>query len=361
MLMLDNWGKIKQRFDALWQGEIIDRCCASVVSWKSSSLAHLPETGDNPDFSDPADVNDYWKNPDRVLKRSLQYIDMCHYAGEAFPVICHYFAPAGHAEFFGGSPHYENGTVWYDPTITDLEKQFPKFDNNSRALQEQLDIYQYLVRNSHGRFLVSMPDHVGAADALSHLMGPEALMMEIIDRPQLVQAAINEINIGWREVSERFYQVVKDDAGGSTVGWLGTWARGRHAQMQCDLSVMLSSDDFARLLLPELAFQMKWIEFPLYHLDGMAQLRHLDLLLELPELKMIQWTNVVGQPPASAFIREFKRMQKAGKCLLLSVSPDEIEVVLRELSAKGLFLSVGAENEQEAEQIIKLIEKNTHE
>lgn len=359
MLLKKDWELIKKRFDALWACELIDRCCASVVSWKDD---RLPEdmTETHPDPNDPDDIEDYWKNPQRVLKRNLNYINQCFYAGEAFPVICPYFAPAGHAEFFGGKPHYGLGTIWFEPTIFDLEKQQPCFDPNNKSLKEQLDLYQYLVDHSEGRYLVSMPDHVGAADALSHLMGSETLLIEMIERPKLVKKAIDAINDGLEIISKSFYRVVKDEDGGSTIGWLGTWGRGLHMQMQCDLSVMLSPESFRKFLIPELERQMDWIDYPLYHLDGMAQLRHLDMLLGLPRLKMIQWTNVVGQPPPIAFINDFKRIQQAGKCLYLSVSPEEIPLIMDSLSSKGLFLSVNAENESDAMRLLDLIQKHTH-
>jgi len=357
---VQDWEKVRERFDALWRCEVVDRCCAAVSSWKDGLTEEDFRPFEPVIPGDARDLADSMENADRILRRSLWYLDKVHFDGDAFPVLIHNYAPAGHAEYFGGASRYGEGTVWFDPTITDLEKQFPKYDPDHPALKRHIALFRRLAEATRGRCLVSMTDNVGAADALSQLMGPEALLMEIADRPELVAAAIAEINRGWEHGAEQFYQAVKDDAGGTTVGWLGTWGRGRHMQMQCDLSVMLSPKDFERLLLPELERQTDWIEYPLYHLDGMAQLRHLDLLLSLKRLRLIQWTNVVGQPPASHFLPEFKRIQKAGKALLLGITKDELPLVMDELSSEGLFLTMGAESEQEAREIVQYIADHTH-
>jgi hypothetical protein len=355
-----DWEAIRARFDALWRCEVVDRCCCAVSSWKDG-LAEADFAPVEPlRKDDPADLADWYENPDRILRRNLRYMDLVHWAGDSFPVLIHSFAPAGHAEYFGARSRYGEGTVWLDPSITDLEAQFPVYDPDHPALRKHLAIARTLAERTRGRCLVAMPDTVGAADALSHLMGPEAFLIEIAERPELVARAISAVNDGWRDVSERFYQAVKDDAGGTSVGWLGTWGRGRHHQMQCDLSVMLSPKDYERLLLPELERQMDWIEYPLYHLDGMGQLRHLDLLLSLPRLRMIQWTNVVGQPPASAFLPEFRRIQAAGKALHLGLTKAELPAVMEGLSSEGLFLTLGADSEAEAEEIVAYIAEHTH-
>lgn len=355
-----DWDRIRERFDALWRCEVVDRCCCAVTSWRDGLTEADFAPVDAPRPGDAADLASYMEDADRILRRGLRYLDLVHFDGDAFPILIHNYAPAGHAEYFGGASRYGDGTVWFDPTIADLEAQFPRYDPHHPALERHVALYRRLAEATRGRCLVAMTDNVGAADALSHLMGPEGLLVEIAERPELVAAAIAAINDGWRDGAERFYQAVKDDAGGTTVGWLGTWGRGRHMQMQCDLSVMLSPRDFERLLLPELERQMDWIEYPLYHLDGMGQLRHLDLLLSLPRLRMIQWTNVVGQPPASHFIPELRRIQKAGKALHLGVSKDELPLVMEELSSEGLFLSVNADSEADAAALVDFIARHTH-
>ena len=68
----------------------------------------------------------------------------------------------------------------------------------------------------------------------------------------------------------------------------------------------------------------------------------------------------MGHPPTTAFIPELKRIQRAGKCLLISVSPDQIEPLMKELSSRGLYLLTWAATEDEARDIMKNVTKWMH-
>lgn len=113
--------------------------------------------------------------------------------------------------------------------------------------------------------------------------------------------------------------------------------------------------------MPELIFQSNFLDYNLYHLDGQEQVRHLDHLLALDSLMAIQWQDVAGQPKVSEQIPVLKRIQKAEKRLLLYPEPDEVEIIMTELSSKGLYLKIEASSIQEAKDIEKIVSKLTHE
>ena len=93
----------------------------------------------------------------------------------------------------------------------------------------------------------------------------------------------------------------------------------------------------------------------------MEQIRHLDTLLSVEKLRMIQWTSVVGQPSPLQFIDQLKKIQEKGKGLLLLLKPEEIEPAMEQLSSKGLFILAEAKSREEADRIVKIVEKNTRE
>ena len=77
---------------------------------------------------------------------------------------------------------------------------------------------------------------------------------------------------------------------------------------------------------------------------------------------MIQWTNVAGKPPVTDFIPVFKRIQKAGKGLLLFANFKQTEILLSELSSKGLYIIAGwAESEEEADAFVRKVKSLTGE
>lgn len=137
------------------------------------------------------------------------------------------------------------------------------------------------------------------------------------------------------------------------------WAPGKMMQMQCDMSVMFSPGMYKKFVIPELEKQMEWIEYPIYHFDGIEQIKHLPYILSLKKLKAIQWTHVAGQLSAVHFIPILKKIQNAGKSLIVFTPKEDIPILMNSLSHKGLYLNTEADDEQEAKDIIKFVTKNT--
>lgn len=360
MLYKEDWDQAKKRLLALWDGEVIDRCCISVTAPKDGkSDPSVFAVGDyNPE--DPGDMKDYWENPERILKRNVKRMENTFFGGEAFPQIMLNFGPSGHAVYCGAKFHYRQNTIWYNPVITDWSSQKVRFNLEDGNLKHQLEIAAYLAESGKDRFFVSMPDISGTLDAICHLRNSSDVLMDLIEEPEAIEEAIRTINAGWKQVSEWFYRATRDcNEGGATIGWMDTWAPGRHAQMQCDMSVMFSPKTYEQFVIPDLEEEMEWNEYPLYHFDGQEQIRHLDLLLDLKKLRMIQRINVTGQPSPANFIPVFQKIQKAGKGLLIFTPAEDIPALLSELSPKGLYLHAQAASVEEAKNILSYVEKNS--
>jgi len=356
----DDWHKAKERLMALWEREIIDRCCIAVAAPKDGKTDVSVFAVGECDPNDPEDIKNYWEDGERILKRNIKRMENTFFGGEAIPQIMLNFGTSGHAIYFGANYSYSKDTIWYSPIIDDWNTTPLSFNDEHPFLKKQLEIAAYLAREGQGKFFVSMPDNCGTLDAIAHLRGSENVLIDMVCASEKLKEAIKIVNRAWKEGSERFYRITSQcNEGGSTVGWMDTWAPGRHAQMQCDLSVMISPAMYREFVVPELEDQMEWIEFPVYHFDGKEQIRHLEYLLSLPKLKMIQWTNVAGQEPPTAFIPVFKRIQQAGKCLLIFCNPSEIPVLLSELSSRGLYIHTFASSVEEAKDILKYVEHNT--
>ncbi len=112
---------------------------------------------------------------------------------------------------------------------------------------------------------------------------------------------------------------------------------------------------FQEFVLPELRESAKHQEYNLYHLDGKEQIRHLDDILSIPQIRMIQWVSVVGQPSYIEYIPVFQKIQKAGKGILINdVIPKDIEILLENLKPEGLFIVTSAESQDDADAILKM-------
>ena len=123
---------------------------------------------------------------------------------------------------------------------------------------------------------------------------------------------------------------------------------------------MISAKMFGEYFLPYLKKQIAYADKGFYHLDGFEQIRHLDHLLSVKELKAIQWQVVESQPSPVKFIPELKKIQESGKGVIVYVEDDELEPIMNALSSKGLFLNMNARSKEHADDIIRRVEKLTH-
>ena len=64
----------------------------------------------------------------------------------------------------------------------------------------------------------------------------------------------------------------------------------------------------------------------IFHLDGKGMLRHLDRILEVPEIAAIQWVQGVGDDlPILQWLPVIKKIQAAGKGVIVDLQLDELE------------------------------------
>jgi hypothetical protein len=98
----------------------------------------------------------------------------------------------------------------------------------------------------------------------------------------------------------------------------------------------------------------------IFHLDGPGAIKHLDSLLDVPELNAIQWVYGAGNGPGSKaeWIELYKRVQHKNKGLMIScVNVEDALDVARNIDPKGVFFFVSTEYEkQEAADFLKIME-----
>ena len=352
MIDSSTWDKQKQRLLALWENEIVDRPCISVSAWKKDAR-HQPE----PMPDNEADLLKWFTDPEWLHRRMLHRVENTWYGGESRPIFWSNFGTAGHAKYFKGSRFaFTKDTVWYGPSLEAGET--PVYEGLGGFLKTERDCLAWMAREGAGRYFVSLTDNCGILDGLEHLRGANDLLMDLLDDPDWVKDACRIITDGWLDSYDTLHAATRDNNdGGSTHGWMHTWSPGRMQQLQVDFSVMLSPDMYAEFAMPELRRLTEWLDHSVYHLDGQEQIRHLDHILSLERLNMIQWTPVAGQPPTSDFLPVLRRIQQAGKGLVLFPKKRELGILMENLSPRGVMLCVNdAADEDEARAIVRMAE-----
>ncbi len=347
MINQPHWDDIKSRMTSYWNREPMDRCCTAIRAKK-------------PEYEDFGEQNFYFDTVKADAMHRSRFENHLYF-GEAFPCLFPYFGTAGIAEYTGCNPNYTPRTVWFDHWMADADEpdaELIKF-SHPESFEKQKAAIRALLALSKDEYAVSVTDNAGVLDALAEIRGTENLMMDMLTDPEFVEEGLRRLLPIYKQTQEEFFSLVKNNNEGSVLSWMQLWAPKRMAQMQCDLCVMLSNEMFNQFAMPELEELCEFLDYPVYHFDGQEQIRHLDSLLSLNKLRAIQWTHVEGQPLTSNFIPVLQKIQKAGKNLILFPAAHEVEVLLDNLSSRGLHLVIDGLNPAEAQDMMRLIEAHS--
>ena len=344
----------KQRMLAFWEHEIIDRPLISVVAPKIKG-ANISPFKNTIIGQSQEEIKKLWVDPTAFLDHNITRIKNTHLGGDTLPVLFLNFGPSGHVAYYGAQPKYQPETIWYSPIFPDGDLQIDKLHYDESIVDSQIAFAEKIHQESNGEVFLSMPDNCGTLDALATLMGTQELMIALLEDPEIVKEGVRILNDGHRQATNKFYHALRKQADdGCMHGWMHLWAPGILEQMQCDISVMLSPKMYEEFVLPELSEQMNWIDYPVYHFDGIEQIKHLDMLLSLEKLRAIQWTHVAGQPSPVHYLSELKRIQKSGKGIIVMTPPENVKELVENLDPRGLYIHTEVKTPEQADEIVNI-------
>jgi hypothetical protein len=142
-----------------------------------------------------------------------------------------------------------------------------------------------------------------------------------------------------------------------SVTWMGIPSFSKMHIPSCDFSAMISTEQFEEFCLPLIQHEVEGIEHNIFHLDGKGVARHVDLVLQMKEINAVQWVQGMGKDtPIMQWIPLLKKIQSAGKSLVIDLQVDELEDFIKAMDPKGLMLCISADEAIQPD-IIKRIEK----
>lgn len=364
-----DWKQAKERIEAFWENEVIDRCCVGVVApRKTSKLPAFPELQWGPWLGglesiaedDQDSIRKWWTDPEANYYRLVTWFENTYFGGEAIPATYVNWGAMPLAAFFGSPAVFNNKSVWYPEVISDWGLWKWEFDQATNWYWQQiLAINRCLIERCGGRYFIGYPEVGSAGDVLSLMRGMDKLCLDLMENPDAVRQAIGILTDTWIDLHEQLYLMACEaNRCAGILAWMRLWAPGRHAQVACDLSAVLSPRTFRDFFGEEIRREGSWCEYCTYHLDGpQAMATQLPVLLSFDEIDMIEFTPGAGCPPTLSpqYIPLYKKIQEKGKRLYLLAEPDEIEPLLSELSPKGLYLCTHVSSEEEADDLLRSV------
>ncbi len=358
-----------RRLDLLWKEDWATTRRHHEDWWRQKGLVFwITAPRDEPALELPepppaATLQERWYSPSWRLRQNEYRLSRQFFGGDAFPLFSATSAAGDLGTYVGCPLNLSPQTVWCDPCIGDPPEAHPpiRLDTTSWAFQQHLAMVQLAVRESRGRWLVTMPDLVENLDILSAMRGPQTFLFDLMDRPAWVEARVAEINNAFFAAFDQFYAIVRDGYGGNGFCF-NVWGPGKTAKVQCDACAMFGPAMFRRFVTPALTEQCAWLDYSLFHLDGEDCLVNLDELLAIEPLNAIEWTPrrlSVGDTGGHARHWDlYRRILTAGKSVqAISVQYDEVIPLLDACGGKGMFVVTSAPTETAARRLAERVEE----
>lgn len=306
------------------------------------------------------DLNQRWFDPEWRAEYLDWYVAHSSLMADMLPVANTQLGPGSLAAILGGVFEGGEDTIWIhpDPNYTDDIK----FDRNHPNWLLHKNLLKACKQKAQGHYYVGMPDLMEGLDVLAAIKGTDKVLLDTVMQPEVLEHQMQQINDIYFQVFDELYDIIRE---GDEMAfcYFSSWAPGKMSKLQCDISTMISVDDYRRFVQPFIREQCQKLDYTLYHLDGVGAMHHLDALLEIKELNAIQWTPGVGEPQGgnAKWYDLYKRILAGGKSILASwVTLDELRPLLDNIGGDGVHLEMDFHNEHEVEEAMKIVQDFEH-
>jgi hypothetical protein len=304
---------------------------------------------------DTSDLEKWWKDVDFTIERQMKLMENQRYYGQAVPfhyIDCSSSAMSG---VLGAKMQLVNkDTMWANPCFGSVEQVAEMvFGRDTFWYHQARTLTEKSVALAKDHHFVSLFAMEGVTDILAGLYGTENFLVDLVQKPIEVKRAMEHVKRIWIEIFCEFQDILKQTGNQGEIGWAGIWSPGTTFPMQEDFSYMISKSMYQEFVLPHVIDMVDAMEYPLYHLDGTGALPHLDLLLEISRLKVIQWVPGAGKESISEWYEVIKRILNAKKSVQIFAKAEEVEDIIKNLGTRGILITVSAdatEAERLAEQ-----------
>jgi 5-methyltetrahydrofolate--homocysteine methyltransferase len=366
MIYKEDWPQARERIEAFWEGEVLDRVCLAVTapreeafSASAEDAANLAEDSHSCSLSDlirlpePESDEARYTDPEFIIKYNDVWFWSVFWGGEAVPEFTNRLGYVVH-----GNPEvsFSRDTVWGDPWLPSSSPDVYRFDSENRWWRVLCEVQKAVLADSRGKYLVKLPAIDPPTDILSTIRGAGELCMDLIERPDDVHAILRYLTEVRDWMDQVLYVPLLEEYGGIALS-SREWGPGRSYALQCDFSAMISPRHFREFVMPELIHFADASERCRYHLDGVDALRHLPAILEIEKIKYVQWVPGAGAPDGLHWQDVWETLRAAGRGMQTRVAYARVEETVKEWGAEGLFLVTTAPDEAAARDLLKRVER----
>ncbi|MCE5265387.1 MAG: hypothetical protein LLG97_17875 [Deltaproteobacteria bacterium] len=220
--------------------------------------------------------------------------------------------------------------------------------------RKYLEFADALVTRARGQFPVSHGTLVGPTDLLAVFRGHTRSIMDLIDEPEESRNALWQFAAIFKELTETIWQRLPRFCNGYFDAQYQLWTEGPIIRMQEDAVAVYSPELYRKFVQPVDRYLAKQFAGSFIHLHSTSMFL-LDAFLEIEELHgyEVNYEPGSGGPPIAGMIPYFRRIQKAGKPLLVrgAFTPAELRLLLDALEPAGLYVYLMVADMKEVERL----------
>jgi hypothetical protein len=341
-----------QRMDAFWERTVLDRPVTQFTLEKpSDEQTPLP-------ISHHASTQERWMDVEYQAQLAAAQLSNRLFLGDSLPVAFPNLGPEVLAAFYGCPIQFgEYGTSWTEPILRDWQNSDKvSLDLTIPYFPRLMALTDAMLALGRERFLVGMPDFHPGGDLLAALRNPQDLAIDLIEKPEQVKNLLSRLQPDYFKIYDLWYEKFRA-VGQPITSWLELASDSKYYIPSNDFSAMISQKMYREFFLPGIMAECKFLDRSIYHLDGPGALRHLDCILEIPELDAVQWVPGAGRENFSSWVHVYQKIQAAGKSMIVYCEIDDLPLVMQTLKPGGLALSVnGVSNQGMAENLLATLE-----
>ena len=303
---------------------------------------------------DTEDLCQWWTDPSFVIERQMALIDNQKYLGQAVPYHYVDLGASAMAGVLGAEMEYvDKETIWAHPKLSKIDQVLEvQLDRTNSFYRRILEITRRSVALGKDHHFVAPFALGGAGDNVAGLYGTENLLVDLVEDPQRVAEAMAIATQIWLEAFQEITDFIaeSDQCGG--IGWAGVWAPGTTFPIQEDFSYMISTEMFERFCLPYIRTMAEAMDYAFYHLDGGGALRHLDSILKVDDLKVIQWIPGAGNERLDQWYDLIRYVLSRNRSVQLYAQAEEIDDLVENVGARGLLVIIENPTSEETQRVI---------
>jgi hypothetical protein len=243
----------------------------------------------------------------------------------------------------------ERRLSWNEALATRLDQENP-------WLAKYLEFAEALARASDGGFPVGNSPELGPTDLHGVLRGHTESILDLADEPEKSERLLCRMGEVFCEFVREIWKRTPLFHDGYFDPQYSLWAAGPIARLQEDATANYSPRLYRRFVQPVDRMMARQFACSFIHLHSTSMFL-LDAILEIEEIRCFEINQDALGPPVAAMIPHFRKVQDAGRPLLVrgSFTPDELRLLMDSLEPRGLFLNIMVNEMKEIEALRPLV------